>query len=374
MAISEPFDFAEAERLRIVVKPPRFCTEFIENLKFNPNDEWLIKHLIPRRGLGLLFGAKHSFKSFLAYHIAVCITNGLQWGEKKTHQAHVVYIAAEGGGGLPKRAMAYERKGYVLSPKTFALIRAAPNLGANTEDRGELIRAIDSAGIKPGIVIIDTLAASIAGANENGDGMLMLVSNGLALAAHFDCVVLFVHHVGNSDDAKKRARGHSSLPGAADFQILTERPQRELRATLTLMTAREDQDGVSFEAGLSRVVLGVDDEGDEVSTLIVETISTAGPEPSSGGQVSEVELIKRAIVDAYSRLADNLEASPGFNGQPVRRVSIDDIRAEVKSRGWLDTDDAGHVTPLGRQYFRRAKHELFGSQGYLEAEGLFWRP
>jgi hypothetical protein len=304
----------------------------------------------------------------------MCIANGRQWGEKKTHQANVVYIAAEGGGGLPKRKQAYEQRGLVSAPKTFALIGAAPNLGADTADRGELIKAIDSAAIKPGIVIIDTLAASIAGANENGDGMLMLVSNGLAIAAHFDCVVLFVHHVGNSEDAKKRARGHSSLPGAADFQILTERPQRELRATLTLMTAREDQDGVSFEAGLSRVVLGLDDDGDEVSTLIVETITAAGAEPSSGGQVSDVEAVKRAIGEAYGRLADGVRASPGFDDQPVRKVPIDDIRAEVKSRGWLDTDDAGHVSTIGRQHWRRAKQELLASQSYIENEGLFWKP
>ena len=142
---------------------------------------------------------------------------------------------------------------------------------------------------------------------------------------------------------------------------------------MTLMTAREDQDGVSFDAGLSRVVLGVDDEGDEVSTLIVETISTAGSEPSSGGQISEIDVIKRAIVDAYNRLADSAEVSPGFNGQPVRKVPIDEIRAEVKSRGWLDTDDASHVTVTGRTHWRRAKQELLSSHSYIEEGGLFWR-
>jgi hypothetical protein len=148
---------------------------------------------------------------------------------------------------------------------------------------------------------------------------------------------------------------------------------RELRATLTLMTAREDQDGVSFEAELSRVVLGTDDDGDEVSTLIVDTITAAGEEPLSGGQIGDVEVVKRALVDACSRLADGVGASPGFDGQPVRKVSIDTIRAEVKSRGWLDTDDAGHVSAIGRQHFRRAKQELLASQSYVEEGGLFWK-
>ena len=55
---------------------------------------------------------------------------------------------------------------------------------------------VEGAGIKPGVIFIDTVAKSIGGADENGAGMAMFLVNAQALAEHFGCLVLGVHHTG----------------------------------------------------------------------------------------------------------------------------------------------------------------------------------
>jgi hypothetical protein len=56
--------------------------------------------------------------------------------------------------------------------------------------------------------------------------------------------------------------------------------QGELATVLTLKKLKDDEHGVKFTAHLARVLIGHDEDGDEISTLIVDKIEdTAGPKP-----------------------------------------------------------------------------------------------
>jgi hypothetical protein len=55
--------------------------------------------------------------------------------------------------------------------------------------------------------------------------------------------------------------------------------QGELATVLTLKKLKDDEDGVKFTAHLARVLIGHDEDGDEISTLIVDKVEdTAGPQ------------------------------------------------------------------------------------------------
>jgi hypothetical protein len=90
---------------------------------------------------------------------------------------------------------------------------------------------------------------------------------------------------------------------------------------------------------------------------------------------SDVEIIKLAIVDAYDRLADGVSTSPGFDGAPVRKVELDKLRDELKSRGFLEMKETGGLTDRARQTFQRAKIALLScpKSRLFEHEGLVWR-
>ncbi len=101
------------------------------------------------------------------------------------------------------------------------MIAAAPNLGGEKDDLAELIASVEAAGVAPGLIVLDTLAQSLGGGDEDGTGMQQLVANATALANRFRALVLIIHHVGLGDD--KRPRGHSGLLGANDARMLCEK-------------------------------------------------------------------------------------------------------------------------------------------------------
>src|SRR5271166_205211 len=70
-------------------------------------------------------------------------------------------------------------------------------------------------------------------------------------------------------------RGHSSLNGALDAQMLCERARGESTATLTLQKLKDELSGIELVAHLKRVLIGFDRLGEEVSTLIVDKVVKA---------------------------------------------------------------------------------------------------
>jgi hypothetical protein len=43
---------------------------------FDPNEEWRIKHIMPMKGVGLIYGKSQSLKSFVAMHLALAVAMG----------------------------------------------------------------------------------------------------------------------------------------------------------------------------------------------------------------------------------------------------------------------------------------------------------
>ena len=360
MATNGPFDTREAAAVLGFVpaprnseghKPPRFKVEFLEDIKFDHSGEWLIKGLIPARGVGAIFGDKHTFKSFIAYYAAHCLASGIDFAGRKTKQTNVIYIAAEGAGGMAKRKLGYTQP----PPKTFAMVRSAPNLGRDPGDAPDLIAAVEAAAIKPGAIFIDTVNAALGGADENGEGMTAFVSNCRALSDRFKSVVVVVHHVGHGTDNKKRMRGRSDLPAACDFQIRCDREEGALTAKLTLATARNSEDGIVFAARLERAVVGQDDDGDIVTTLIVADIASVGgevkPPKESKPKVGKSNELLYDIIDRVVDVAGE-EIRPFPGGPTVRAADAELIRDRYyEALGQKKNDDAkrrDHAAQAGR--------------------------
>jgi hypothetical protein len=107
-------------------------------------------------------------------------------------------------------------------------------------------------------------------------------------------------------------------------------------------------------------------------------VETAPKKTASGGNSgSGVAILRTQFLNAYDRLADGGEKTPGLDGTPVIKVAAAAITAELKSRGFLETDDKGGVTAAARRMLSTAKASLLNSNGNLklvEVEGLIWRP
>jgi hypothetical protein len=64
---------------------------------------------------------------------------------------------------------------------------------------------------------------------------------------------------------------------------------------------------------------------------------------------------------------------PGFDGNPVAKVSAKALCEEMSRRGFLEKDEKGNVSSTGRSSFHRAKIELLKDK-LQEGDGLIWRP
>ena len=92
-------------------KPQRrkFVVEPFDAIKFDSCEEWLVKRIIPRQGVGALYGASQSLKSFVAFHLALQVALGWELAGRRVRQAPAIYVAAEGAAGLRKRKVGFER-------------------------------------------------------------------------------------------------------------------------------------------------------------------------------------------------------------------------------------------------------------------------
>lgn len=366
-------------------RPPAktFTLEPWSAITFDGREEWAVKRTLPRRGLAALFGKPGSFKSFIASHIALCVALGWPWAGRRVTQAPVIYIAAEGAAGLRKRKAGLELAfGERLpAPVPFHLIAAAPNLGSEEGDRAALVSAIEEAGVSPGLIVLDTLAQTLGAGDENGAGMTAFVANAGALAARFKCLVLTVHHSGLGDE--RRLRGHSSLHGALDALILCERREGDLAATLTLQKLKDDASDVRLLARLSRVVIGHDEDGDEISTLIVDAIEDAEP-GANAPRVKTVppsqRLLMAMVAEAIEEAGETLRPF-GASGPIVRAVDDREVRDRFFARiaeQAAPEEDAKRLAARQRQAFNRAIAEAIKAQRLAATEHngrrLVWLP
>lgn len=185
-------------------------------LAYLPPPQPLIEGILLRDTLAAMYGKPGSAKSFLALDWGLSVATGALWFGHEVHQGNVLYIAAEGVAGLPARVQAWERARHVVVGDDFGitwLANAVPLLRSEWVDG--LVVVLGE--LQPQLVIIDTLARSIAGGDENGPkDMTALVEASDRLRRVNGSTVLLVHHTPKDGST---LRGHSSLEGAVDTAI-----------------------------------------------------------------------------------------------------------------------------------------------------------
>ena len=86
-----------------------FPLQFIGSLKADLSNAWLIKGILPKTGLAVIYGSPGSGKSFAALNMTLRIASGQPFAGCKTKRGGTVYISAEAGLGFKKRVVAASR-------------------------------------------------------------------------------------------------------------------------------------------------------------------------------------------------------------------------------------------------------------------------
>jgi hypothetical protein len=244
--------------------------EWFDDLEPVLGGAYLVKGLIDVGTMSVIYGPSNSGKTFwtidLAYHVAI----GAPWRGRRVTQASVLYLAAEGGRGVINRVASLKQE-HGVCEVPLAVKRAGLDL---LHDQADLQHIVDlSAEVRaklpnaPHLIVIDTLSRVMAGGDENSAAdMTALIRNIDAIRATTDAHILTVHHTGK--DAARGARGHSSLRAATDTEIEIMNEDGNRAAVVTKQ--RDHNGGETFAFTLKPVLLGHDQDGDEVSSCIIE--------------------------------------------------------------------------------------------------------
>lgn len=231
---------------------------------------WLVKHAVPANSIGILYGPSGSFKSFIALDLALHIAHGLPWLGRKTKAGPVIYVAAEGGTGLLGRIDAWHQK-HGIAPPDNLRVCIVPLMLDVPRDLARLSDAIAAEcatlGMPPVLIVLDTMSQTMNGdENEARDTAGYLRGLSLALRARFEAAVMPVHHTGHS--TADRPRGSSVIKGNVDFLFSVTRPEDQMVAILECRKQKDGDNGAPLPFVLEREIVGTDDDGDELTSLV----------------------------------------------------------------------------------------------------------
>lgn len=324
-----------------------------------PLPEWRVKGVLPRHGVALLYGEPGSGKSFLALDAAFAVASGREWFGARVTPCPVLYVAAEAGASMSGRVMAHFQRLPDEDEAPVAFITEPVDLFHGLDLR-PLISAAKKQGT--GLVIVDTLSRSTAGADENTPGdMGQIIANLAELAREADALVLVVHHAGK--DASKGARGHSSLKAAADCVIAVTRSLGE--RAWKIEKSRDGQDGTEHPFKLRAVPVGEDADGELVTSCHVEQAEADG-QPRTPRRAPMTGKNERALMQI---LAELLRASRQFGeaGAPAGRP-VADLEALVEAaKGRIAVDPKRH-----RERVMTAVNGLLDKGHIAMREGVLW--
>lgn len=286
--------------------------------------KYLIKGLIDERSFNVVFGPSGDGKTFLVLDAACHIAAGLSWRGRRVHSGLVVYVAAEGGTRIVRRFCPWRDEKLSEAreaPVPLAIVTRAVNLLDEVEI-AELIGALqaisEEAGLPLALVVFDTLARSMAGGDENAAGdMGRVIAAADRIRDELGAACLVVHHSGK--DPAKGARGSSALFAAADTVISV------VDKVATIEKSRDGHTGEAFPFSLRVVELGEDEDGDKVTTCLIEhdTGPAAPPKvkpPTGRNQKLVWDVIREVVADAGHLMPGTSTIPPGARAASLASV------------------------------------------------------
>lgn len=283
----------------------------ISEVKPIVSNQYLIKNWLDRGTSSVVYGESNVGKTFFALDLALHVAARLPWhGLKVAGMCHqpspgkVYYFALEGGTGIRNRicAMRQVRPDIfecVEPDDRFVLWPTSIDLHCAT-DGDAIATAVNECQEPTALVVIDTLARAMGDGDENtARDMGQIIRNIDLIRDRTGAHVMVIHHSGK--DARRGARGSGSLRGAVDTEIELTRS-----GGLIMATARKQRDMPAdsvFAYTLRSVQIGIDEDGDPVTSAVVEPAEAVSAVPKlSGRQKIAMQALEEALADHGAKM------------------------------------------------------------------------
>lgn len=293
-----------------------------------PPVEWIVRGVLPKAELAVIYGESGSGKSNLALDMAAAIGAGVDWCGHKTSKGRVCIFAGEAAKGLKQRAKAYKSRHAEMPDGDMPWIEGAALNLCDAKDVAELARTLIAQG-PVALCILDTLASVFVGNENSGEHVGLALRNCRFLHQKTGATIALIHHTGHSNT--DRARGHSSLRAAADSEIEVSRngDYRQWRVA----KQRDGSDaGIGGKFKLDVVSLGADENFEPVTSCVVSHVTAPAPvrkpraRPKAVNQETTLQHLEaRRCVLSFEELVDEIGerldcSSPKYRTQALRRA------------------------------------------------------
>ena len=325
--------------------------------------ETIVRGLLTGGGLSVVYGAPKSGKTFLAIDMALRVARGVPWHGRRTDGGTVLYLALEGGVSVERRVRAWilhnHADEFEVPEIPLAVVSAPMSLCGKDSDLERVLATAEAVAERfrrpVKLIVIDTLARSMAGGSENSDeDMGAVIQAADEIRAATGAHVMLIHHPGK--DESRGMRGHSSLLGALDTLIEVTKDDQGRRAIVSRQ--RDLEEGDEFPFHLEVVEIGQDADGDPVTTCVAEAGGGDAAPKSPAFYVNKgARRAYKALVEA---LADPAKGRFGFLGMPQGIPTVTEDQ-------WRDTFfgmfEPGEKDDTKRAAFRRGRKELMDGGG-----------
>lgn len=368
---------SETEGVLHFRRQPKFVREPFDAIA-RRGSEYLVKNVLPAQGFGYVAGPSGSLKTFLVLDWCLAITQGAPILDHRTKACGVVYVAAEAPNGVRKRVEAWRQRHPSAEGLPFELIGQSPNLRdeAQVQDLvAELRIAADemaAQGHRLGLVVIDTLAASMPGGDENAGVDVSAVLNNVAwLASELNAFLLIVSHTGK--DETRGLRGWSGQFAGADCVIMLTRDEDSAVRTGKVTKLKDGEDGQRFALRLEREVLGLDEDGDEISSAVV--VYEEAPQASAKAKKPRsLNAGETVVLQAVVYVTDHGETVPVPSEIPgakrwMKAVTRTAVRIRAMAGGFAMEEEKPATV---RQRFGRSLQGLVAAGKVRVEEELIW--
>jgi hypothetical protein len=328
-----------------------------------------VEGLLLSNCLALVFGAPKAGKTFWTLDLAMHVATGRRWRDREVDRGAVLYLALEGTAGIRNRVAAWlkhhdagaEDAALAIVPVSLDLLHGDGDIRAVIAATGDIRERF---GLPVKLIVLDTVSRALAGGDENGPDMGLLVRGLDRIRDETRAAVLAIHHPRKDGNGE---RGHGALRGALDVRIEVTRNDDTGTSSAKVIEARELEPGGVFPFQLESVELGTNKRGKPITSCVpvpTDAVETRqrGPRITGAAEIARTALTNILATSGQKVVRDGIPAG-------VPTVTVDAWKAEA-CRAGISTGDSG----AQRKAFMRATEKLVGAKVAVIRDGLAWLP
>lgn len=330
---------------------------------------WMIKGVLAKGETSAWIAPPKGGKSTLVVDLAIAVASGRDWrGHQNKMAAGVLYLAFERAGDVKRMLMAHKRR-----MGAGALPIAIADQIVDMMDPGcvpLIVTTIREASrdmrCDVGLLVIDTFAKAIAaggGDEDKARDQGRVFANLQRIKEQTGVHVAIIGHTGK--DAERGARGSNALLG--DVDMMVEISGDDIRRA-TVTGANDRDTGLVTAFRIERYVLGHDEDGDEITTRIIDPELISDDELSTAGPSGKAERPLPRHLEAFREAwRDSCDSSVTGSvttrrvmgdGPKVECVDLSIVRDNFRKRFVTGETDPAKAGQNERQAFRRALARL----------------